>query len=285
MHERTVVQRCCNLVLPYWTKISKTSLELLSCCAVLPISSPGPRGCRISSCADAILACSCPIHDKSALIIVQELKLVLKRISSRATDMAHTADSVDLRVQSVKPRELSGVQPPPNDGPEWQLVTLHRFMVLPEAWDGWAIIHVKPLKAFAFAMSISCFGLMYNACILFWASQPFGWGLLVPCILYCVSHVAMHLLIWRWGPKVTKTKRYFAFGFAMTGCQTYVTFQLLTGPDEYVLFGNRLALTIITAVGMWAIHITGAMGCWYPDHPPEPHRYSHTLSHTADRSS
>lgn len=193
--------------------------------------------------------------------------------------MAQAGDNVDPPVQPAKLQHLTSVQPRANDVPAWLLIVLNRLMVLPQAWDGWACIHVKPHKAFACAMSASLFGLMFNAWALFTASQPFGWGLFVPSILYCTSHFAMHLLIWRHGPKISKTKRYFAVGLSMNASHTYVTLRLLTGPHEYVLFGSRLVLTLITAVGMWAVHVTGAMGCWYPDHPQDPHRYSHTLSH------
>lgn len=156
--------------------------------------------------------------------------------------------------------------------PGWVLDLSARYFVLPEAWDGWAVIHEKPCHIFAYAMCAGFFAMIWNSWALVAASLPVGWVALVPCIIYSSCHLASHLLVWRHGPMISKAKVYRVLVSLSSAPHTFLCLCLVFWPGQHVPFGSHILFTAVLCVGMWPMFVAAILGCWAEDHPSQPHR-------------
>lgn len=173
---------------------------------------------------------------------------------------------------AIQQRSKCG-QSPRENLPVWLLALSTRLFILPEAWDGWATIHAKPYQVFLYTMLASFVAIVVNSWCLSVASKLVSVLLLIPCMVYCICHLAVHVLVWRYGPAVSQNTPYTAMGCLSGAAHAFVTVRLLAWQGQHIPFGSHLRFLACLAAGMWALRVAAVLGIWGMDHAPKPHRY------------
>lgn len=147
-----------------------------------------------------------------------------------------------------------------------------RLGVQSEAWVGWGTVHESPVTGFLACTFAGLAAVTVGGCTAM-TSRPLRWDHHVPAAVATVSHLTWVLVLWRWGPSVTKLKAYYALALTVLATEMALSIRLLLGPLDLVPFRNRLAYIVLNAFCSWCQLFSAQVGAWEPDSPAAPYRY------------
>lgn len=123
--------------------------------------------------------------------------------------------------------------------------------VLPEAVQGWGMIHQKPHIAFCCCCISNAVSYIMNFFAFSFASQPMSWHHHGLFCVYAVCHLAVMFMLWRYGPATASRAVYKLFVVPVLLFQVAFPAKLLLGDLDNIPYHDRLAFTLHGTVNIF----------------------------------
>lgn len=163
--------------------------------------------------------------------------------------------------------------------------TALRMGMLPQACAGWSLIHEQAAVAFCCCLFCSITTLALNTWVFVIPVEHLRWGHHSLSFVYSTFHLITILMLFRYGPAITKKKVYYLFAVPMTLLQIIVPIRVALGAVEMVPFGNRLSFALHTSIRLWFWGMAARTGAWAPDNPEAPLRcvkLAYSVTHASE---
>lgn len=163
--------------------------------------------------------------------------------------------------------------------------TALRIGMLPQACEGWTVIHEQAPLAFCCCLFCNIMSLVLNTWAFAIPVKYLRWGHHSLSFMYSTFHLTIILMLFRYGPAITKKKAYYFWTVPVILLQIILPIRVILGALEMVPFGNRLAFALHTAVRLWFWGMAAITGAWAPDNPEQPYRcvnLASTVTHVSN---